>query len=340
MMTKINVKSTGKEKNEKLRRSINSFVIGDALGVPYEFRARDKFKCEDLVGHGTYDQPVGSWSDDSSLMLILLEELIDYDVRFGIDYDNLMSKFQKYVDEGYMTPLDYMFDIGGATIQAINKSRSFGVNPLECGVVSESGNGNGGLMRVLPLAYLGIEDKQRLFNLVEDVCSLTHRHKRSIVGSYLYVSIAKELYETNNSLETILNNINNYTDILEEDYKEELKHYDLDYKTILNKDREDVESGGYVVSTFNASLWVAIQSQSIEEGLLLAVNLGEDTDTTACVSGGLLGLMHETTSQLLKWKRQIIKINKIEELTHLFTKSLLINRELQDKQNKKDRLDY
>ena len=142
-------------KRYNLKQKINSVIfglaIGDALGVPVEFRDRDTYYISDMVGYETYNQPAGTWSDDTSLSLALIEHLCE-----GSNLNGLMDKFVDY-RQGYLTPFGYCFAIGVSTNQAIERYLA-GVSPEKCGGSSERDNGNRALMRISPLALLLYEN--------------------------------------------------------------------------------------------------------------------------------------------------------------------------------------
>lgn len=174
----------------KLYSSIIGFIIGDALGVPVEFKSRAELKenpVVDMREYGTYNQPKGTWSDDSTMTLCLAESLAN-----RLDYNDICSKFLDWVDNGYMTPHGELFDIGMSTRKAIQNYWT-GVPPLQCGGMSEFDNGNGSLMRVLPLAFytMGMTLTKK-FEIIENISSLTHGHIRSKIACAIYVQFVCE----------------------------------------------------------------------------------------------------------------------------------------------------
>lgn len=190
------------ENLESLRTMVSAviygLVIGDALGVPVEFEERDTYRLYDMVGYGTYHQPPGTWSDDTSLTLALIEHL-----GKKSDLSILMDKFVAYRD-GYLTPFGYCFDIGIATNEAIERYLS-GISPEACGGKDERSNGNGALMRISPLVFL----LNKNTNLSEQVkliikyTTLTHHHPRSIVASIIYIFLLKELLFNDSLIEVL-----------------------------------------------------------------------------------------------------------------------------------------
>lgn len=148
---------------ERLRSLLYGFAVGDALGVPYEFRDRDTFECSGMVGGGTWGQPAGTWSDDTSMTLATCESIIECG---GIDVEDMRRRFEAWAFEGAYTCEDSgRFDIGNTTIRALEMGR---------GMTAESSCGNGSLMRILPLALMPEVSNAQVFG----VSAITHAHKR------------------------------------------------------------------------------------------------------------------------------------------------------------------
>ena len=156
---------------EKVLGGILGFVAADALGVPVEFEDREELRLNpviDMRGYGSYDVPAGSWSDDSSMTLCALESL-----THGLDYDDMMSRFLRWADEGYMTPHGEVFDMGKTTREALLRYAQ-GIPALECGASSEWENGNGSLMRMLPVAFY-------LYHLrCTTIGTIPHGHRKTL----------------------------------------------------------------------------------------------------------------------------------------------------------------
>ena len=255
----------------KIYNGIMGLVIGDALGVPAEFKKRDTYKITDMTGFGTHNQPPGTWSDDSSMTLATLESIGRLK---KIDLNDIMRNFYRWLYEGEFTPYGKVFDVGGATRRAIEKYAA-GVSIKECGGKKITDNGNGSLMRILPLAFVKGDYKS-----VGDVAGLTHRHGISIKACILYVSAANKIVR-GVSFEEIL------TEMCSDSWSTT-----IGLRDVRGIEREDVKSTGYVVDTLEAALWCLYNTDNYRDCVLTAVNLGEDTDTVAAVAGGLAGLMY------------------------------------------------
>lgn len=181
--------------------AIMGLVVGDALGVPVEFISRAellKNPVKDMLSYGTYNKPKGTWSDDSSLTLCLAQSLTD-----GCNYKDIMNKFSDWLNKGYMTATEEVFDVGRTTSIAIAKYLKGGY-PTSCGGTNESDNGNGSLMRILPIAfYLKNMVTDYQFKVIHDISSFTHAHPRSLIACGIYVQIAIELMDCKNKEQSI-----------------------------------------------------------------------------------------------------------------------------------------
>jgi ADP-ribosylglycohydrolase len=279
-------------------------VVGDALGVPVEFEKRDSYYIDSMTT-GTWEQPAGSWSDDTSFTLPLIENLMT-----NKSYDDLMQKFVNYMFHNEYTPNGVAFGIGNTFAKAL---RNWSVNhypALECGDPSVEANGNGALMRLAPLAiHLANEkDISKRLDLEREYTSLTHRHPRSIVASYIYLEIIHDLLN-GCSLRSSLDNLpNRLTQALQGrlDELKELPNFEAmfqpDFATTL---RKEIKSSGYVVDTLLASTWSVLNSTSIDGAVILAVNLGEDTDTIASITATLASCENLSDHINDDWKSQL-----------------------------------
>ena len=145
--------------------------VGDALGVPAEFKSRETLKknpITGMTGYGTHNQPPGTWSDDSSLAFCLAESLCE-----GYNLKDIADRFIKWYDKAYWTPHGEVFDIGIATRKAIQRLKE-GIDPRLAGGNTEYDNGNGSLMRIMPLLVLtDYSTTTEAYRLTEEVSSIT-----------------------------------------------------------------------------------------------------------------------------------------------------------------------
>lgn len=285
----------------KFYEAIMGLVVGDALGVPYEFRKRDTFKAEGMIGFGTHNQPAGTWSDDSSMTLATVESLCE---KKGVVLTDIMTNFTQWFFNGHFTPHGKVFDCGFATRNAILKFAN-GASVENCGGCSEHDNGNGSLMRILPLAFVPHNDDD-----INAVSGLTHNHPISRYACWHYILAATRLLQGGGK-EGIIREYR-YCDIRQP--FDRMKYLDI-------LPRDEIKSTGYVVDTLEAALWCFLNAESYRECVLMAVNLGDDTDTVAAVAGGLAGIYYGIGGDKgipEEWIDQIVKKDSIKDLCDRF----------------------
>lgn len=294
------------------RSGMYGLIVGDALGVPVEFTdrvERDNDPVRNMRAYGTHNQPAGTWSDDSSMALATLDSIAE---KKTVDYKDIMERYCNWCMYGDYTPFGELFDIGNATVMAIKKYGR-GAEPLEAGGKNEWDNGNGSLMRILP-ACIYLYDKQKAVCTSEDeniyvihnISALTHAHLRSQIACGIYYFMVKAVIEREGSL---LARLQSGIDAAYTYYcrdfgnNKELSNYDrlVDLKKFKDIPKHEIRSSGYVVHTLEAAVWCLIHSDSYEEAVLAAVNLGEDTDTVGAVTGGLAGLYYGFEAIPKKW---------------------------------------
>ncbi|MCU0430913.1 MAG: ADP-ribosylglycohydrolase family protein [Cytophagaceae bacterium] len=297
--------------------------IGDALGVPVEFKSRkeiNKNPVRDMIGYGTYQLPPGTFSDDSSLTFCLAEAL-----TADFDLNTIGQNFVKWCYYNFWTPRGHVFDIGIATRQAIDRI-SRGTTPEAAGGMDISSNGNGSLMRIAPLLfYISEKPIHERYAISKSVSSITHRHIRSVISCFYYLEFARLLMEQKDRFEayTILQtNIPSYLKSLSINPDEISVFNRLFENKIYELPEESIFSSGYVLHTLEASLWCLLTTSNYKDAVLKAVNLGEDSDTTGAVTGGLAGILYGFDTIPAHWMRQLARHEDIENLAERMYKKL------------------
>ena len=293
----------------KVKDGITGFIIGDALGVPVEFYSRkdlEETPVVDMEEYGTYNQPKGTWSDDSSMTIATMRSIVN---KKGIDYEDIMTEFCRWAFEEEYSQYHETFDIGNTTLRGLIRFQK-GAKALESGGTSTHDNGNGSLMRILPLAFIPDID----FETIENISGLTHGHKRSKIACVLYVEIARSMLE--NDL-TVDEHISNACEIIKEYYRDESE---LDeFKRILDDDFSDgIRSGGYVIDTIETVIYCLKNTDSYKDAVLKAVNLGGDTDTNAAICGGLAGIYYGFDEIPVDWIESVPHLDKVLSLCEEF----------------------
>ena len=303
-------------------------VIGDALGVPGEFMERDELRTNPITGMrggGAHGQIAGSWSDDTSMILATMDSLI----RKGIDYEDQMKCFSKWLWDAEYTARDEVFDVGSATKSSIFKYVK-GTPARECGELSEHGCGNGSLMRILPTALylMGLNDGAYLDTytaaIIHDTSKCTHAHPRCQMACGIYCSIVFCLY----SGETLQSAVKAGINAALKYYKEKPRFSDVyrDFeclRTIETWVEEQIKSTGYVLHTLQAALWCLLNTDNYGDCVLKAANLGWDTDTTAAVAGGLAGAWYGAIAIPQEWSSATAKFYEIKTLCSDFYTSIM-----------------
>ncbi|WP_210519445.1 ADP-ribosylglycohydrolase family protein [Hymenobacter terricola] len=308
------------------RAALLGLAVGDALGVPVEFQPRQARVLDPVTGmraYGTHRQPAGTWSDDSSLTFCLAETLARPNGRTGMpDLGDFARRSINWLYHEYWTATNQTFDVGNATRIAIDRMQR-GTAPSAAGPRSESDNGNGALMRILPLVFHDTWQAENLnldaaWALTEAVASVTHGHPRSTLGCFLYLLVARGLlagnsigaaYEQMRQLAGPWLKNGSIPAVVEDRY----------YQAVLNGklpglEESNISSTGYVVHTLEAALWCLLKHDTYAATVLAAVNLGDDTDTTGAVAGGLAGLAYGEAGIPAGWLAVLARRADIESL--------------------------
>lgn len=307
----INIKN---DRENKVYGGLFGFCVGDALGVPVEFSSREERKddpVKEMRAYGTYHQPFGTWSDDTSLTLCLIDA-----INKGYSIKKVAENFVAFYEKGHFTSYGEVFDIGISTREAIIKISS-GRNPVECGGTSDKDNGNGSLMRILPIAFWGENlSSKELIKTIEEVSSLTHGHQRSKLACIFYVEFVRQLALGKDKREALDDTIDFIHTYCYEAYSEELKYFKwILQKEIIDLAETDIKSTGYVVDTLEAVMWTFFHADGYRENVLQAINLGGDTDTIAAIAGGVAGVYYGFNDIPDNW---IQCIAQKEELYRMF----------------------
>ncbi|PUA30180.1 MAG: ADP-ribosylglycohydrolase [Cellvibrio sp. 79] len=268
----------------RFRGSLLGLAIGDALGTTLEFspRAADELHTE-IIGGGPFNLKAGEWTDDTSMALCLAHSLIRSN---GFSAQDQMELYQAWWRDGFLSSNGKCFDIGNTILQAL---RSFEIsnNPIS-GSADEFSAGNGALMRVAPAALFFASNCTDAIEKAGESSKTTHGNVQSIDACRYYAGL-------------ILGAINGKSkeDILSSCYSpvaDVWKYFPLCDQvrmvaegTFKNKNREQIKSSGYVIDSMEAALWAFYNTNTFEEGLIRAVNLGGDSDTIGAIYGQLAG---------------------------------------------------
>ncbi|MFW1839504.1 ADP-ribosylglycohydrolase family protein [Acinetobacter gyllenbergii] len=297
----------------KIRGAIYGLLIGDAVGVPYEFNLPEQLPHIvdiDMIPPKNFsrtypDIPIGTWSDDGAQALCLLASLLHCQKLDPVD---LMNRIANWYQFGYMAPDYHVFDVGVQTATAIRQYLQ-GTPIMQVAIDDEHANGNGALMRVLPLALWHQGTDETLILAAYLQSHITHAHLRSKVCCALYCLWARYILKGmtinaawSHAVTILRGYYGNRPDELEQ-----LEFF------IRPDDLEGGTGSGYVVDCLK-SAYLALQESSYQAVIKKAISLGRDTDTTACVAGGLAGLAFGYEDIPAVWLQQLRAKEMVEPL--------------------------
>ena len=289
---------------EQIRQAMYGLAIADAVGVPAEFTSRETLKqtpFTDMTGYGTHNQPKGTWSDDTSMALCLAYSLGEKKTFVAED---VMNRFISWYTEGSYSPFGECFDCGIAVSKALRKYQQ-GFPALECGGKDKYDNGNGSMMRILPLLFHLVAkygmDVWYLTEASEEIiqCSaITHAHPISCLACNVYLHIAEHLLRKQDILFAVSSgtrqSLRSYRNKVPKKIAETVERFQKFEDPYAFKDtpEDEIKSSGFVVDTLEAAIWCLLNTDNYKDCVLKAVNLGDDTDTVAAVAGGLAGIAY------------------------------------------------
>jgi ADP-ribosyl-[dinitrogen reductase] hydrolase len=285
--------------NSRILGGLYGSLVGDALGVPVEFRPRADRERDPVMGmrdYGTHGQPKGTWSDDGALLLCTAESIVEK----GFDTEDMGERFVRWCSRGHWTATGVMFDIGHATRKAL-RLIEHGCIAEAAGGTEEFSNGNGSLMRILPVGLANKRESQGEFVLrLMRASSITHGHDRSRMACAFHGLVVRSLMEDNDAASAFNESRLAFGEIFADSPEIGV------FRNLLQGDiaawpATAIGSSGYVIDTLTASIWCLLTTNNFADCVLKAVNLGEDTDTTCCVAGGLAGVCYGTEAIPAEW---------------------------------------
>lgn len=284
---------------DRARGALLGLAVGDALGTTLEFSRRDSHPLHtQMVGGGVFNLKPGQWTDDTAMALALADSLISCR---GFDAKDLMQRFVRWYRHGEYSCTGRCVDIGLATRAALVHYELTG-DPY-AGSTDPYSAGNGSLMRLAPVALFALDDEDRALQIAADQSRTTHAAKPCVEACQFFVSLLRAaILGKRGTIAHARQLGRNYPAI----------HHVTD-RNWNQRDRDDIVSGGYVISTVEAALWSVTRTGSFEEALILAVNLGQDADTVGAVTGQLAGAIYGASSIPLRWRARLAWQSKIDD---------------------------
>jgi len=293
---------------DQYRGCLLGLAIGDALGTTLEFCRPGSFvPIKDMIGDGQFNLKPGEWTDDTSMALCLAESLT---TRMEFDPIDQLERYLKWYREGYLSSNGICFDVGITVLSSLMRFKE--TRDPYCG---QNTAGNGSLMRLAPVPLFYANNPELGIMMSGESSRTTHQAPVAIDACrYLGALIIGTVGGNNNKKEEILSPF--YSPILEYWDKHPLTS---ELTNVINGSFKrlnppDIRGSGYVLKTLEAAMWAFYRSDTFEEGCVMAVNLGDDADTTGAVYGQLAGAFYGETGIPTRWLSKLAHKEKIIEM--------------------------
>lgn len=298
-------------RSERIRGGLYGLLVGDALGVPYEFHDASEIPDEHEIEmeppngfrRAHSGVPIGTWSDDGAQALCLLDSL---NRDSSLNLADFARQLVAWYETGHMTPDGKVFDVGIQTRRALDALRR-GADATKSGPNGEHDNGNGALMRCLPVVFAA-QSTGDVMDLAMRQGIVTHGHVRSQLCCALYALVAAGILEGLAANEAVSRAENELGRRFAGTVNEQ------EMQLVLNARAEPSRGSGYVVDSLWSSIDCLLTATDYEACVRRAVMLGNDTDTTACIAGGLAGLLYGYSDIAARWRDALKGKELVERL--------------------------
>jgi ADP-ribosyl-[dinitrogen reductase] hydrolase len=292
---------------ERFRGALLGLAVGDAIGTTVEFSPPGSFEpVTDMVGGGPFKLPAGAWTDDTSMALCLTESLIE---KGGFDPVDQLERYVAWYRSGYLSSTGKLFDIGGATRAALERFERTGESFP--GDAQPDAAGNGALMRLAPVALAYADEPTTAIALAGEMARTTHGAPQAVdANRYFAALLVLALHGTN--VQQLLDDAV-YHPAWGDTAPLHPEVLEVAEGSFMVKEPPAICGQGYVVRTMEAALWALRSTRTFEEGVLAAVNLGDDADTTAAVFGQLGGAIYGAGAIPVRWLEKLVMRDVIEE---------------------------
>lgn len=285
---------------DRYRGSMLGLATGDALGAAVEFSSPGSFELvTDMRGGGPHSLAPGQWTDDTSMALCLAESLIE---RRTFDPRDQMRRYVKWWQEGYLSSTGRCFDIGNTVREALKRFTIEG-EPY-AGSTDHMSAGNGSLMRLAPVPLFFRNKPELALAAAGDSSRTTHANAVAVDACRYMAALiigAVNGVSKHELLAPLYTPVGGYWD----EHPLDPVIANVAAGSFVRKSAVEVKGSGYVADCLEAALWAFGRSSDFRDGCLLAVNLGEDADTTGAVYGMLAGAFYGARAIPLEWRSRL-----------------------------------
>lgn len=287
---------------ERFRGCLLGLAAGDAVGTTVEFQGRGSFPpVTDMVGSGPFNLSPGQWTDDTSMALCLATSLV---TMGGFDAADQMNRYCDWQDNGYLSSTGQCFDIGNTVSQALAQYRQSGV-PFS-GATHPRSAGNGCLMRLAPVPMFYFPSRDNVLHFSGESSRTTHGAAECVDASRLFGDCLFRALSGASKSEILLGS---EPEIVESPSIQAIARGEYRSKSI-----DEIRGTGYVVESLEAALWCFWATETFEQAILTATNLGDDADTTAAICGQLAGAYYGESGIPPRWLNQLTLRDEITQL--------------------------
>ena len=294
----------------RCRGALLGLAAGDALGTTLEFKRPRTFEpIADMTGGGPFNLEPGQWTDDMSMALCLAESLVE---TGGFDARDQLRRYVRWWREGHHSSTGRCFDIGNTVREALQSFLQHG-DPERSGATHAHSAGNGSLMRLAPVPLFFSNDPERAIAMAAASSRTTHAHVEA-VDACRYMAALMIGALDGRSKKALLQPLFSPVEGLWEREPLVRPVADVAEGSYLTREPPAIKGSGYVTRSLEAALWAFSRSTCFEEGALLAVNLGEDADTTGAVYGQFAGSFYGADPIPERWRAKLAHVETIESL--------------------------
>ena len=290
------------ELKDRFRGCLLGLACGDAVGTTLEFKPRGTFEpVRDMNGGGPFHLRAGEWTDDTSMALCLATSLIE---KQGFDPDDQMERYWRWYQEGYLSSNGRCFDIGNTVRLALLRYHATG-DPY-AGSSDPMSAGNGSIMRLAPVVMYYFFDGDSIWHYAAESSRTTHAAEECLDACRLLAEILSLALRGENKETCLL------TTSPEQLSTPKIQAIAVgEYRT---KSIQQIKGSGYVVQSLEAALWCFDQTNTFEEAILAAANLGDDADTTAAICGQVAGAFYSEAGIPDHWLEKLVMREEITRL--------------------------
>ena len=274
--------------------------IGDAIGTTAEFKPRGSFpRLTDMVGGGPFNLEPGQWTDDSAMAVALAASLV---AQRRLDPADLMTRFAEWMDHGEYSCTGTCFDIGITVSAALRSFKRTG-NPLS-GSTAPRSAGTGSLMRLAPVAIRYWQDRENLRQAAALQSRTTHGAPEAVDACIAYADVLADAIAGLSRSAVLRARQESFAGAIAP----------IMAGAWRGKHRDEVHSSGYVAHSLESALWCVARTSSFADAVLLATNLGGDSDTTAAITGQLAGALYGKEGIPPRWLKRLAWSDRLESL--------------------------